>query len=250
MKDIFSLARVRQLFVYDWIMYYKEKLFLALLVFLSVFSVFLFWRLGFQIAAILTMIISGIVITYSLFFIASHIFVNTRSKQNSIAFLMLPATKFEKFFVRFVDFSVIPALIIIVVASLSFGLCCVLMGMDFIYDLYDKFVSGYQVMLQSPQFSLYFADLSSFFWSMILYYTAGIGLYTLGGTIFGRFAFVKTLAIMLGFDMVYSIILSSAMHNVEIVLDSMKILGFWFNIILAFACPVISYVIYSKKQVV
>lgn len=250
MKDVFSLARVRQLFVYDWTMYYKEKLFLALLVFLSVFSVFLFWRLDFQITAILAMVISGIVITFSLHFIASHIFANARTKQDSIAFLMLPATKFEKFFVRFVDFSVIPAFIIIVVASLSLGLCCLFLGWDFMCDLYDKFLNGYQVMLQNPQFSLYFADIRSYFWSMILSCAASVGIYTLGGTIFGRFAFVKTLAIMLGFDMVYSIILSSAMQNVEVVLDSMKILGFWFNIILAFACPVISYVIYSKKQVV
>lgn len=249
MNTIFSLARVRQLFAYDWTMNYKDKLYLAIIVFLAVISSFTFLRLDYEIAAVIIIVISAIILSYAPYFLASHIFANMRTKQDSIAFMMLPATKFEKFLVRFIDFSIVPSLIILIVGALAFGICVLCMGTDFMNQLYDTWLKGYTVMLQNPQFRLYFTDLDSFICQALAGSLAGLGIYTLGGSIFGRFAFVKTMAIMLVFDLFYAVLYNSYAGDFNVVLGSMKELGFWTNLIVAVACPIISYVIYSRKQV-
>lgn len=195
--NIFSMDRVMLLFKHDWLTFWKEKVVLAVVMFVSTVGVVLFGKMDYIALSVMLAMVVWLVMILAPFYFSSHILVNMRSKQDSIAFLMLPASQLEKFFVRFVDMVIVPVLIIAVSLLLGVLLDIVILGWTSVADWCRGFVEGFKFsLLNNPQsgalFEYYFENVGLIALSLIVSLVFNISKFILGGVYFGRFAIVKT----------------------------------------------------------
>lgn len=117
---------------------------------------------------------------------ASHIFSNMSTKQERIAFLMLPATNLEKFVVRWIEYVVFP-IVAILLCMLAADLLCAIIRLPFGFP--------FKMVVEST-IGLFGSIPSTKEWGMpciiVLTSITSFSIYVLGGTVFRRLPYIMT----------------------------------------------------------
>ena len=264
------------LFRHDLSLHAKDKIYLALIVFVpTILAYFIADHL--MSVTILLLLISGLTALFAPYYLASHICVNMRTKQDAINFAMLPATNLEKFIVRFVDYGILPTLIVL------FDLLLIALTLFFFYSIghFDDVVLKMKMLFDPTVIEQLKHDLQEILkvpflpslatlWvvNSVVGYMSNIHAMTLGGCYFNRFAMVKTWLVIMGIGAVLqgfvSVGVGFGLHlypamlddlnnpNPEVVLEHFQTLFIVcsiINTVLAAALLYFTYVLFKRKQI-
>lgn len=242
------------LFIHDLTTYSKDKIYLAVMVFFPAVIAYIASDIMPGMAFMMFMI-SVATSILAPFYLASHICANMRTKQDSIAFAMMPATNVEKFIVRFVDYAILPSLIVFVcmLAIALFIGCLFSIGH---YDELKSFIATIGTFINEDLFNIDWDWVFSFetFTGLVMILTCGfydMALVVLGGCFFKRFALVKTWLIV----MAISVTLGGFVHVTGIIDFIVESTGaMWCGIgvmtLINIAIIYLSYMLFKRKQII
>lgn len=144
----------------------------------------------------------------------SGIFENMNTKQSRINFLMVPASNFEKYLVRFLQSSLIPWSIILLMLPLAdLTMCFLFYALEFFpYECFSDdvllgFVDALSELLKGVDLSSFIYIHPLYLFSIFLLHTLAMGTtYVVGGTFFRRFPFVLTSASIFALGTIFSLL--------------------------------------------
>lgn len=242
-----SWSRMKMLFRHDLKSYGRQHIFLASAVFFPLLLVSVLAEVNtlgnFTGISFLMIQIALFAIAMGPAYMASHIFVNMRSKQDATAFAMLPATNVEKYVVRFVDFVLLP-LLIVLLSLIAFVLVFLLLHGGELMELASKIIDNWEEVREQLVVNVDMPTLWKVAGIYILMKLASVSFFALGGTVFGKYAIVKTWLLM--FPMTFfglSVLGSLEMVNIEWIL----VVG---SILVLAGSVVLSYILFSRKQII
>ncbi|MCQ2230184.1 MAG: hypothetical protein MJZ13_10650 [Bacteroidales bacterium] len=250
MSNNISCSRLAMLFKHDWVSHWKDKAILAGLIFgLTILAYSLRNILPSLHVTFIGFLIWIIILTPAFF--CSHIFHNMRTKQQKIAYLMIPATRAEKYIVRFVDYVIIPPIIATVTFLIAMAVVCMFSNwyIDF-HECYD-FIKNTLSELQGLEDK---KILFSIVLVVITAMTAGLSAFILGGTIFKSHAMAKTILVLI----ILQVLMSALSLNIsDLATDhgnntffAVTMAASAFYILVIIACVTASYLLFSRKQVI
>ena len=246
-----SYNRLKMLFKHDWESYWKGKAVLAGIIFgftvLAYSMVNVLPGLSF---ALISLLVWVLVLSPSYF--CSHIFANMRTKQQRISFLMLPATREEKYLVRFVDYAIAPSIIIFVTLAITLAILypfSSLRDLD-LGALWELSKAGFS----QSEITYELRTIACMIATVITASLAWMSAFVLGGTIFNKHAMAKTLLAIILIQVVFSNALGSYLDTLKYINDDLlfylTMISVAINTIIFIGCLVASYFIFRRKQAI
>lgn len=250
-----SAYRLKMLFHHDLTTYAKEKIYLAALVFVPTILAYFIGEYLENLSFML-LLISLFTAIFAPYYLASHICANMRTKQDAIQFAMLPATNIEKFIVRFVDYAILPGIIVL---CATIAICLVVGGL-YAMGHFSEIMDSITIMICNIELQevvdalkenlFTFKTFSLFMW-LVFTWLFDMSLIVLGGCYFKRFALVKTWLIILLLSVTFGSF--NILPDIHILPLSDNPSEIWMHsgILLALALSIycVAYQLFKRKQI-